>query len=94
MAKESRRGPKKGKRLTSELQSEMVLKALYSKKSLQDILNGYKKDGYNIKKETEDQLMHLGSLEIGFMLANQSILESLKEDALKIIIDELPKLKK
>jgi hypothetical protein len=94
MAKATRRGPKKGKRLTSELQSQIVINAIYSKKSLPDVINGYKKDGYNVKKETEDQLMNLGPIEIGFMLANQQILDSLKEEALNIIIKEIPKIKK
>ena len=94
MAKTTRRGPKKGKRLTSEIQADIIIEALYSKKSIDDVLEAYKKSGYNVKDEVEKDLKNLGTVEMTFMLGNKHILESIKEDAVKTIISDITKNKK
>lgn len=84
--KGAKRGPKKGKRMTQEVQAEIIVEALYSKKTVDEILERYKKEGYNIKDEVENDLKNLGIMEMTFMLANKQILETVKEDAVKSII--------
>ncbi len=94
MAKATRRGPKKGKRLTSEIQAEIIVEALYSKKTVEDVLEKYKKSGYNVKEDVEKDLKNLGPVEMTFMLGNKHILESVKEEAVKTIISDITKNKK
>lgn len=91
MVKSNRRGPKKGKRLTPEIQAEIIVEALYSKKTIQDVLEIYKKNGYNVKEDVEKDLTNLGSVEMTFMLGNKRILESVKEEAVKTIINDITK---
>lgn len=94
MAKSTRRGPKKGKRLTAEIQAEIIIEALYSKKTIEDVLDAYKKNGYNVKEDVEKDLKSLGPVEMTFMLGNKHILESVKEEAVKTIISDITKTKK
>lgn len=94
MAKATRRGPKKGKRLTPEIQADIIIEALYSKKTVSDILDIYNKKGYNIKPEIDSALKNLGTTEMTFMLANKEILETVKEEALKSIITNITKTPK
>lgn len=93
MAKELRRGPKKGKRLTPEIQAEMILETLTSKKTIGDVIGGYRKKGYYVKPSIENDLKNLGTMEIAFMLANKQILEEIREDAVKSIIKGIKKNK-
>ncbi len=94
MPKATRRGPKKGKRLTPEVQAEIIVEALYSKKTIVDVIDAYKKKGYNIKDEIDNDLKNLGTTEMTFMLANKHILETVKEEAVKSIISNITKTKK
>ncbi|MBU2511755.1 hypothetical protein KJ966_10465 [bacterium] len=94
MAKDARRGPKKGKRLTLEVQAEIIIEALYSKRTILEVIDAYKKKGYNIKDEVDIDLKNLGTTEMTFMLANKQILETVKEDAIKSIINNITKPKK
>jgi hypothetical protein len=94
MAKSTRRGPKKGKRLTADIQAEIIIEALYSKKTIEDVLEAYKKNGYNVKDDVEKDLKSLGPVEMTFMLGNKHILESVKEEAVKTIISDITKTKK
>lgn len=91
MADVTRRGPKKGKRLTAEIQSEMLIEAINSKKTILDVIEQYRKNGYNIKDEVEADLKSIGPTEMSFMLANKQILEAVKEDAVKSIISDINK---
>lgn len=94
MAKAARRGPKKGKRLTQEIQAEIIIEAIYSKKTIEEVLESYKKNGYNVKEDVEQDLKNLGPVEMTFMLGNKRILESVKEEAVKTIINDITKTKK
>ncbi len=89
MAKAAKRGPKKGKRLTLEIQSEIVLNALNSSKTVDEVLAQYKKQGYNLKSEVEEELKNLGTHEIAFMLSNKEILKNVREEAVSAFIKDI-----
>lgn len=91
MSEGTRRGPKKGKRLTSEIQAEMLIEAINSKKTISDVIEKYRKNGYNIKDEVNADLKSIGPTEMCFMLANKQILEAVKEEAVKSIISDINK---
>lgn len=87
----SRRGPKKGKRVTLEVQADIILNALNSEKRIIDLIDGYKRNGYNVKPEIENELTSLCNYDILFMLVNRRTLKSVREDAVNAFIKGIAK---
>ena len=84
-----KRGPKKGKRITSKILAEIVLDAIQSRKSLDDIVQSRRSSGFNIDRTVEENLQEVGLQEILFMLANIPIVKSIKEKAVADFINSI-----
>ena len=84
-----RRGPKKGKRVTPEIQTEIVVKALKSSKTLSEIVDHYKKKGFNFNNGLDDELININHSEITFMLSNREVLQKFREEAINVFITDI-----
>ncbi|PCI27572.1 MAG: hypothetical protein COB67_08245 [SAR324 cluster bacterium] len=89
MSKPGKRGPRKGKRVTPEVQTTLVMEALLQDKSLDTLINDYKEDGYNFSDGIEEDLRTIDPSEISFMLANRQLLRSIREDAINTFISDI-----
>lgn len=89
MAQAAKRGPKRGKRVTPEVQTKIILKALYSTKTVSSLIKEYKEDGYNFGDGVEDDLQSIEVNEITFMLANRQLLRNIKEEAINHFISDI-----
>ena len=87
--KNTKRGPKKGKRMTLEIQTQIINEALNSKKTIVEIINKYKQNGYNFRSDLEDELTQIGSHQIAFMLASKQLIQTVKEEAVNSFINEI-----
>lgn len=86
-----KRGPGKGKRVTSKIVSEMVLASIQTGKSLSDIIKEHRSQGFNIKKDMEEMLLGIGLQEVSFMLANVELIKSIREETVASFIDGIKK---
>ncbi|MDH5561681.1 MAG: hypothetical protein OEY59_12600 [Deltaproteobacteria bacterium] len=84
-----KRGPKKGRRVTPEIQTDIVMSALNSNSSIQEIIENYKKEGYNFNNSLDKRLQNIYPYEISFMLANQEILTKVKDEAVNLLITDI-----
>ena len=89
MTDKKRRGPKRGKRVTSKILAEIVLESIQSRKSLSDIIEERNSEGFNIKKNIEEILLEIGVQEISFMLANVQLIKSIREETVENFINEI-----
>ncbi len=87
--KKIRRGPKKGKRITPEILSEIVLSSIRSRESLEDIIEKYRSEGFNVKKDIEEIISSIGLQEISFMLGNIQVIKSIREEAVADFIKDI-----
>ena len=85
----NKRGPKKGKRVTLEMQTQMIYEALNSKKTIVEIINKYKQSGFNFKSSVEEELTQISNHQIAFMLSSKSLIQSVKEAAINTFIKEI-----
>ena len=87
--KDNKRGPKKGKRVTLEIQTQIVYEALNSKKTIVEIINKYKQNDFNFKSSIEEDLRRIGNHQIAFMLASKQLIQNVKEEAVNAFINEI-----
>lgn len=89
MTNESKKAVRKGKRVTPEIQTQVVMEAISSTKDLASIIEEYKLQGFNFDDGVEDSLKSIEKSEISFMLANRNLLKSIKDEAISHFINNM-----